>query len=1110
MNTIKWLCIIVSALLWACPAWSSSRGVFVNGKAHYIYIEADSSDVFYKSYTVNSDVNNDGTLSNSMLVPKWDPDSPDKEVDNPGCNRYSKGNGTGIAVFNNLIFFTFTAQKQQEATADTWPFVVAFDLAANNFVSAPICLGSKPLHSDNKAGGRAAGAAIAVLNNTLYVFTDTNTFTSADGKSWASHPALITGSSGNTLTDYQVEDAVTIYPSDSDPKLLLLLGYSGSQETHYDYLSAVTWNGQFGTASDYSPTTAQTSLGPKEGYYIDSTSGLLAGTAKSPGTFVDGAKAASIQVFAYNNYDDDNYGNIFRLEYNYQTTPGKWTVDPNHIDGQGGIDTVLGFPWYTDQCSDAGTQRIQRQHLVLNYYTCTDYGKTEGCKDHSWKSKDFLSDAMVPQSDPNPSNKPANQGWINTSCSDWGGTYTQTDLFDTSADAVTLRKYWQLLGVVLGAPPFAINNVRGTELGELSNVEYGTDADNSVSHTQEWENVLTFSAGLEVKAGLLDDVLGIEDQFDVGYKHAWLSENEDTSTWSKNFFVKMGTDNVYSEDVDDLDRFGWGIFAIPNIRVQDFALYSYDYDINQSGTGTYLGQDLHSTQVLNQDNPTVHQFAFDLTDPGGAQDTIPGLFTGMQGLPIVGTPGQFPKSTDLASWNAVSWDASDLWDVQIGPLSPGYSVLQFVSGSNTGFQFTQSEEQVNTSGQTNSVEVKNSLSFGAETGLGGFKANLTAGYDGNFGTKVSNTTSFGSDISASLGMKACSDPSCYKLVTIDPYLLKATDANAPWIPTGFSGQLPWCITWRVTNACTNDNQCVGTAPLPQKATGTVIGKSKKNDKTLERLPFFGSDYHVKHGEMGWVDENGNVSYIPISADQFDPTLGAAVSVNGLTWSSTSATGDWNRHGDVWVFETHHSLSPNAVTLKLDFGDRSWDFDISNADLSSVIKASQGAVQLGLTVNNSYGFTTSVPHSVHMDWNEKVPATQNGQMELTRYRGSYNSNSSGANEAFFKGALPANLDFFGDFGIEVNGQDRIVPLIAKKNLESARKNGTVIKYDKGGTELTVDFGEKKWSVDFHNKSFSLLHTPRSGVSRICVKVGGASWFNGVIPVYDYTTKLKYHR
>lgn len=727
-----------------------------------------------------------------------------------------------------------------------------------------------------------------------------------------------------------------------------------------------------------------------------------------------------------------------------------------------------------------------------------------GCKEFKWKARDFLSDAMVPQKSPYQDK----ENWIPISCQNWGGTYTETDAKGQSDDDMSLRKYWQLQGVVLGPPPFAINEVPATETGELSNVEYGLENSIGVKHSQNWENVLTLSAGFKVHAGFLDEFLGISDQFDIGYKHGWLQEHENSSSWSANLLVKMGTSMISSEDLENLDQHAWGIFSIPTMLVQDFRLYSYDYDINKPNTGRYLGQDLHSTQVLNDNKHkgSVQQIEFRLADPGGDKDEIPGLFSEVPGLPDIGMANRFPTSTDLHSWYAVHWDVDNaIWGVRYpNDKLPNY-LLKYSPGSGTDTEFTLTDDNLTTSGATNSIDIKNQVSMEIGTKLLGFGADFTAGYEGSFGAKVTGTTSLKEDVKASLGMKDCSAPYCYKSVTIQPYWLDALEDTAPWIPAVYKGQRPWCLTWRVKSACTHDNHCFGDSPLPQQITGSVVGVPEQSAASSS---LYKSHYHVRGGSLTWQDEEGTRKPIPMTAGQFKPFLGATVSLNGFTWSSTQAEGKWTRHGNTWAFNTSKSAERNIVKLKLDFENRTWDFDIAKTDLSSAFKASQGGAQLRLTVNDRYGFAAGINHDVHISWDQKLPKKQPNVMELTRNMGVYDS-AAGTGDAFLSGTLPAPLDFFGDMTIEVNGHSRMIPLISMVYFDDAVAKGKALEYDAGDLHFAVDFGKKTWWARFKGEAFNRLHAPRAGTSRIVIRVGGEPWYKGEVPISNHTSNLKFY-
>ncbi len=62
MSRVKWLCAMLIGLLWVGPAWGMGRGVFVNGKVHFFYLD-QSAEVCHSSHNVDS---------NGMLNPKYD------------------------------------------------------------------------------------------------------------------------------------------------------------------------------------------------------------------------------------------------------------------------------------------------------------------------------------------------------------------------------------------------------------------------------------------------------------------------------------------------------------------------------------------------------------------------------------------------------------------------------------------------------------------------------------------------------------------------------------------------------------------------------------------------------------------------------------------------------------------------------------------------------------------------------------------------------------------------------------------------------------------------------------------------------------------------------
>ncbi len=97
---------------------------------------------------------------------------------------------------------------------------------------------------------------------------------------------------------------------------------------------------------------------------------------------------------------------------------------------------------------------------------------------------------------------------------------------------------------------------------------------------------------------------------------------------------------------------------------------------------------------------------------------------------------------------------------------------------------------------------------------------------------------------------------------VQPYWLQATTANAPWIPTGYSGNLPWCITWHVTGT-TAGGSTVGVAGRPASASGTIRhgGDNEKDTYTLAA------------GHMAWLNADGSETPMPHDGRSVRPLKG---------------------------------------------------------------------------------------------------------------------------------------------------------------------------------------------------------------------------------------------
>jgi len=396
-------------------------------------------------------------------------------------------------------------------------------------------------------------------------------------------------------------------------------------------------------------------------------------------------------------------------------------------------------------------------------------------------------------------------GYVAPSCGgpdqpEWGGAATDTFAGGTSGDPdsmKTLQGYWNLIGVVQGSPPFAVNGAEPSSWDALSNVAFGTSTSTEVKSTNDQENSFLQSASAKLEIGLRrkdpeKEGSFLEPQLSQSYGHGWLSSKGKTTKSTVGIELEFGTDPAPS-DPSALGTSGWAIFTAPTLIAQDFRLYAYDFSIS-SGSGTSLGQDAHTVSVY--ETPNLSHGSYVLGAPGGSGDSYPGLLAGVVG---------HAPSTDLETWGLPD------------PTDKGYTIvmgdglhgdtqvpsLSYSSSGGTKVVISSENATLTGSGHTNDVGIEAGLGIKAATRINGLdgsaEGELTAGYEGNFAQTKETTTTTGTDVSVSVSLPPCPATStdCLSAITVQPFWLQASDDTAPWVPTG-RGDLPWFLTWTVT------------------------------------------------------------------------------------------------------------------------------------------------------------------------------------------------------------------------------------------------------------------------------------------------------------------------
>jgi len=168
----------------------------------------------------------------------------------------------------------------------------------------------------------------------------------------------------------------------------------------------------------------------------------------------------------------------------------------------------------------------------------------------------------------------------------------------------------------------------------------------------------------------------------------------------------------------------------------------------------------------------------------------------------------YPNSTDVSGWHSgiPDWDngGSD-WTAVFGDTTdPQMPVLNL--GLRDEVSYTESDTTTDSHGNSNSFGVQ----AGAGISFAGFGAGVTVGYDGKWTTNTENASTITQDVSCALNVPIPPNTTGFvNSMTVQPFWLQATTTKAPWLPTAYNGDLPWCITWDVTQ--------FGTVEAPRRA-----------------------------------------------------------------------------------------------------------------------------------------------------------------------------------------------------------------------------------------------------------------------------------------------------
>lgn len=707
------------------------------------------------------------------------------------------------------------------------------------------------------------------------------------------------------------------------------------------------------------------------------------------------------------------------------------------------VERINVWPFFDNMDSSTGTMRLS--HII-------DYFDYDAGTESYYANR---SDWMVPQYSDN----------------NYAGMAENT----ATAAGTALQNLWTLVGVVLGPPPFPMN---GSQTAcpspgpAFSWVDYGKDTTTTISTTTTASSTISVASESKIKGGIG------QLNFDLSYAHGWQSSHSSSNSVSVSQFYEFGP---CSETIQGTT--GWAIFNAPTLFTQWYKLYAYDYD-QSSGSGTYLNQDIYATMIGGGSLQTAY---FDLANP--SQGEYPGLFAGMRA---------YPNSTDISGWhlNVPDWNqgGSD-WTVKFGDLSnPVMPVLSL--GELDEVSYTTSNTTVDSKGNSNSF----GISAGAKLSITGFSEEVTMGYDGEWTTTTENQSTITENVTCALNIaRPAPDSGFVDSMTVQPYWLQAMTSNAPWLPTANTSinDQPWCITWKVTSFSTTVGTMAGKAAPPKSSIGTIRhgGESGKD--------FFS----IGSGQMAWLNADGTRTPIPITADEFDVSKRAVVSINGHVFAATPTKGKWIRWGDIWQYFSPGSPQEERFSLSLNFRTGTWSLKVSSSTLDRKILAADGKLHVRLDVQNQYKFSTWLQHDVNANWSHTEAKSKWQPYGVHHVEGISDSKTQ-RGKVSIEGHIPKNVASFGDVEIEINGASVAFPLMRTKHFLDALNNHGQVSYKSKDLSFRIDFATGQWTATVGGGKFKSDMAPRNGAARVKILLGGKPLSDETFTIRQSTTSLRY--
>jgi hypothetical protein len=268
--------------------------------------------------------------------------------------------------------------------------------------------------------------------------------------------------------------------------------------------------------------------------------------------------------------------------------------------------------------------------------------------------------------------------------------------------------------------------------------------------------------------------------------------------------------------------------------------------------------------------------------------------------------------------------------------------------------------------------------------------------------------------------------------------------------------------------------------------------------------------------LAWKDEEGLTIPLTMTADEFDPGKGVAVSGNGQVFTADPRSGQWSRDGDQWRFVSSDGLTDQRAELVLDFGGDcgavpsgcwSLSYQTSGAGLEQVFPLGHGKARVVLDLNGVHRFAYWLDHAVFELWSQSIPQAASEAYAVDFVSGRYDS-STGAGYLQLRGHLPEGIDSFGDVELIINEVSVSIPLLQQEGFLDALAGSGVLTHQSEGVSFTMDLGSDEWNAQIDGSAFDAQMAPRHNSVHVQFAVGGRPICDQTIEISDYASMVQY--